>query len=153
MIADAKAGLRAVEAALAPAPVGEVRKWLTGLGTLSAGQMSLEDARAKIGAYAALLDAPVFVLTTENLKEAGKKFTWFPSFGEVAAFLDGKTAELRRTKSRLAALANAAPTPKIEKTAKPWSQRSQEERDRFDQMMKKAFNSLAVEEKTPDEAK
>lgn len=144
MIADAKAGLRAVEAALAPAQVGEVRKWLIGLGTLCAGQMELSDAKVKIGAYATLLQVPIFLLTTENLREAGAKFSWFPSFAEVSAFFEAKLIPLRVMQTRLTLLANTKPAPKVEKAFIPWSQRSQEERDRFDQMIAKAKRSVSV---------
>lgn len=144
MIADAKAVIPAYEAALAPAGRQEVGKWLTALGTLVAGRLSAEDAKVKISAYLELLTAPACSLTRESLAEAGRRFTWFPSFGEVQEFLDEAARPTKGMLHRLRMLAAAPPTPKVaEEPFVPWSKRTPEEKERFEQMMAKARAKLS----------
>lgn len=103
--ADALRALPAAQAAIAPAPRRLVTEWLALLGVLVAGSHSADDAKAKIGAYVALLDHPALCFTSESLRAAGREFRWIPSFAELSAFLDALAKNARDAASRLEVLA------------------------------------------------
>jgi hypothetical protein len=128
LIAAAKRFLPATEDALKPAPRQKAKDWLAMLGTLCAGQMTAADAKAKIGVYVPLMEAPELVLTRETLREAGERFKWFPSFAEISAFMDEKVGPIKQLRARLEALANAKPTLPPPSKGKAWSELTDEEK-------------------------
>ena len=70
-------------------------KWLSTLGLLVAGRMATADARARLSAFGPLLaDYPVRVFTMETLREAARRFKWFPSYAELAELLDEVAREI-----------------------------------------------------------
>ena len=88
------------DAMLEPVSQIDFAKWLASLGILCAGNMTADDAKAKIGAYKTLMHPPRGVLTQESLDKAGRTFKWFPTYGEVAEFLDAEERELRNQMAR-----------------------------------------------------
>ena len=113
LIADARAAVPALEAALAPGGPESIALWLTQLGTALGGRLSPDEAREKVATYTKLLahrDIPRFVFTTRSLAEASKQFApWFPAEGELAAFLEGLVKDHRATLTRCRTLADASP--------------------------------------------
>ncbi len=113
--AEAKAALTAAKAALEPPARATVGKWLAGLGMLAAGKTDAATASAKLAAYARFLDHPAACFTEASLKAAARRFKWFPSFAEIAQFLDEEARPWRDRHSRLDRLACAeADEPKTE---------------------------------------
>lgn len=70
------------------------------LGALCAGAMSADEARTRIAAYLPLLRPARGALSKESLDRAGRAFKWFPTYGEVAAFLDQEADDLRAQLTR-----------------------------------------------------
>lgn len=65
-----------------------IRHWLGGLGTLTAGTMSNDEARAKAGAYASLMeDWPEWVFCKASLEHVARECKFFPAYSEVATHL------------------------------------------------------------------
>lgn len=85
----------------------DLRRWLTSLGTLVAANLTLEDARARVSAYTSLLAPVSGALTEDSLDRAGRKFKWFPSYAEIAEFLDGEKAEIEKQLSRAKQIASS----------------------------------------------
>jgi hypothetical protein len=142
LIATAEAHIAPYEAALRPAGPDAIRKWLVTLGTLCAGKTSIEDASVKVRAYVGLLDVPVCALTRESLIEAGRKFTWFPSFAEVEAFLTEKASFKRRMLARHKAIVEAKPSLPAPDPGKRWSELTSAEREQFEAAVARAKASL-----------
>jgi hypothetical protein len=95
------------EAVCQPAPPDAVRKWISTVGALVAGNMSVEDARAKLSAYTKLLEIPLGVVgDDDSLKRAGRRFKWFPAYAELAEFVDQERSRLDRLATRLRIIAN-----------------------------------------------
>lgn len=143
--------MRQVEGALRPADPQTVRQWLTALGVMVAGQMTAADAKAKVGAYVPMLDHPASCFTRETLEEAGRAFKFFPSFSEVAAFLDSKADPLKTLRQRLEAVLRA-PVTEIEKPAKRYSELTEAERAEVDAKFARAkaeARSRIVDEPAP----
>jgi len=88
-----------------PATANHCARWLASLGNLVAGQMSAQDVRDKLTAYAGNLDYPAGLYTQDSLKAAGKRFKWFPSFAELTEFLDARKADMEAELSRCRAIA------------------------------------------------
>lgn len=109
MIAEAKKSLPMIEHQLRPAAKETVSKWLANLGLLCAGQMPANDAKMKVAAYLPHIAQPECSFTAESLKAAGQKFSWFPSFAEVNAFLDEQCVDIRIVRQRLIDMAKATP--------------------------------------------
>ena len=128
LIAQAKRLLPAAEEALKPAPRQKAKDWLAMLGTLCAGQMSAADAKAKIGVYVPLLEAPELVLSRDTLREAGERFKWFPSYAEISEFLAEKVGPMKQLRARLEAIANARPSLPPPPTGKSWNELSDDEK-------------------------
>jgi hypothetical protein len=101
----ARKALPALTATMRRASDGTVKKWLASLGVLTAGKVGAADARAKITAYAAMLEHPEMCFTGTSLKTAARAFKWFPSYSEVAEFLDGECREERAALRRLKRIA------------------------------------------------
>lgn len=135
MQADAERVSRQAEAALKPADVADVRKWLASLGLLCAGQMSASDAKLKLAAYAPLLDQPACCYTQDTLREAGKRFTWFPSFAELNAFLEEYAAPLKTMRDRLRKLAEAKVAIPEQRSGKRYCELSPEKKAELDRLM------------------
>ena len=77
-----------------------VERWLAGVGMLVVGQLSEDEARAKIRAYTALLapDYPPSSFGAASLKAFAAKCKFFPAYAEVVAHLEEWTAPGRDTK-------------------------------------------------------
>ena len=72
--------------------------WLGNLGILTAGTMSSEEARLKIGAYSSLLDErPSREFTKKSLEYVASRCKFFPSYAEIAKYL-GEWNELQDKK-------------------------------------------------------
>lgn len=54
----------------------------------------------RVSAYTALLGPVSGALTEDSLDRAGRKFKWFPSYAEIAEFLDGEKAEIEKQLAR-----------------------------------------------------
>ncbi|HXQ41622.1 MAG TPA: hypothetical protein VN821_10155 [Candidatus Udaeobacter sp.] len=124
--AEAARALEAAERALAPASAETMGRWLASLGLLCAGAMAAQEARAKIGAYASLMDYPPACFTKATLREAGRRFKWLPSYAELAALLDEAAAPARALRDRLRAIAEA-PLPPAPPTRRALSDAEREE--------------------------
>lgn len=124
--AEAQCAFDAAERALAPASAETMRKWLASLGLLCAGATSVTEARAKIGAYASLMDYPPACFTKATLAEAGRRFKWLPSFAELSAFLDEVARPARQLRDRLRAIADAPlPSPPVKHAGPSEAQRAE----------------------------
>jgi len=99
--AEAERALQAIDDALQPAPQATVERWLGALGTLVAGQLSAEDARTRIAAYAAMLNYPRHAYTRSSLDAAARSCKWFPSYAEVCQLLDAEVAAAHRQRHLL----------------------------------------------------
>lgn len=90
--------------------------WLAQVGILSAGKMSVDEAKARISAYVALLDFPAVCYGPESLKRAGSKFKFFPSFAEVEEHLSREVWWVKAQAYRLQRI-GAEPKPDPAKPA------------------------------------
>jgi hypothetical protein len=105
--AEAERLLAACDAALHPASRDTVTRWLVALGPLVAGNMPLEDVRARVSGYVAVLEAPPMCFTRNTLKNAAARFKWFPSVAELSTMFGEITAQARETKFQAARVAAA----------------------------------------------
>lgn len=111
------------EAVLADKPT--ISKWLASLAVLCAGgNMTAEDAKAKLQAYAAMFDGqlPASILTRSSLDEVARKFKFLPSYGELAPALSRLANPVLRRVDRLETLL-ALPPPEP-----PWTPPSDAEK-------------------------
>jgi hypothetical protein len=139
----ARSRLRAAENLLRPADKQTLAKWLATLGVLCAGQMSADDAKTKIAAYVPLLDVPAAILTKQTLQDAGREFKWFPSFAELAAFMDRQSWPLRKLAARLRRIAEMAPA--IEhREGGDWSELTPEQKAELDAKLQAVKNKLGL---------
>lgn len=104
---DAKRMLPLAEAELELAKISDRQKWLMTLGVLCSGNLTAADAKEKLSAYGYLLKYSDAVFTEETLEGAGRKFTWFPSFSELASFLDELELPILNRVARLSKIASA----------------------------------------------
>ena len=150
-IQAAKARLGRAEALLKPADEKLVRNWLGRLGVLCAGQMTSADAKIKIENYVPLLKCPASVLNQHTLEDAGRRFKWFPSYAEIAEFIDGKTWVMRKLAARLKMLSET--TPQLEhQPGSDWKTLSQEQKDAIDAKLAQAkaiIDGVADKLRTP----
>jgi hypothetical protein len=107
-IEEARRALPLVNQALQLASYQKRRTWVAKVGVLCTGKT--ENARAKVDEYAELLEVPDIVLNAENLREAGRRFTYFPSFKDLDRFLSELADPIRQLKVRLEVIANAVPS-------------------------------------------
>lgn len=135
LILDAQRAATAYGRLLVRAPDHLVNSWLNALGTLMAGQMTAGDAKVKIAAYAGLLDHPSLCYTQQTLAAAGRKFKWWPSFAELAEFLDDIAREPRRHATRINALANTSPRVPPEEQPRRYKDLSPEEQQAHNDFM------------------
>jgi hypothetical protein len=140
---EAARAIPQAEAALRPADKQTAREWLMALGVLVAGQMTTNDAKAKIGAYAPLLDHPACCFTRATLEEAGRQFKFFPAFAEIAAFLDEQRAPLVLMRGRLKAIAAVRPP---ESRQPRYSDLSAEQRAQLDEIMSRFRGSRTLDD-------
>lgn len=141
LIQDARSALPAAEADCRPADKAQVGKWLNALGMLCAGSMTAQEAAAKLNAYSTMLEVPASVLTRTNLDEAAKKFTWFPSYAEVAQFLEARSSVKRKIRDRLERIATSTPSQQ-EPANVPWSQRTEDQKARLDSILAETYARL-----------
>jgi hypothetical protein len=128
---DAAEAGRRVAQSLLPADQQTVKHWLAALGVLVAGQMPAADAKAKLGAFAPMLKHPPVCFTRDTLEAAGRAFKFFPSFSELAAFLDEQMQPLVNLRVRLDTVARA-PVTEITPPPKRYSQLTDDERAQVD---------------------
>jgi hypothetical protein len=71
------------------AKVDDVRKWITALGVLTAGNMTRVEAEMKLRAYVPLLQDrfPPAAFTQSSLEAVASQCRFFPSYADVAAHL------------------------------------------------------------------
>lgn len=108
MAAEAARIVAAMDAKSDLARVTDMEEWLASLGPLVAGNISVEDARAKLAAYCGMLEYPAACFTKASLAKAAKRFKFFPTFSELTEFLDAQHADLRVKRQRLEAIVRAA---------------------------------------------
>lgn len=127
---EARGLLPAIEAQLTPADQPEVERWLATLGALTARRdMAVQDAQIRLRAYASLMTVPAGCLTREVLARAGRKFTWFPAYAEVAEFIEAEADKLRSRKRRLQRIAEHVTAPThAEPKPRRWADLTDEER-------------------------
>lgn len=101
LIAEAKHVRPQLERYLEPAPEHVKLRWLTQLGTLTAGSSTVEEALTRIKAYARDLDHPAFCFTDSSRVDAARRFKFWPSFAELARFLDEVAQPHRERLQRL----------------------------------------------------
>jgi hypothetical protein len=132
--AEARAELDRLAESLEPAGKERMAQWLATLGTISAtGNMTVADAKAKLGAYASLLAYPVACLTRESLDRAGRAFKWFPTYAEIAEFLDAEQRRVETRRKRLERLlSDEERATKAEPKPKRYADASDEDRARID---------------------
>lgn len=98
-----------------PAAAASVQSWLGSLGVLCAGgKTSVTDAALKLQAYSDLLAGrySAGLFTKASLGRARREFSWFPTFAEVASFLDREAAAFRVRERRLAQILTPRPAAK-----------------------------------------
>jgi hypothetical protein len=107
---EAARALDALAPVLDPAAQATIAPWLNRLGAMVASNMSADEARVKAGLMASNLAAefPIGVFTPETLRAAAREFKWFPSYAELAEYLDREARKLRRLRDRLEAVAGTA---------------------------------------------
>lgn len=112
-----------------PADDETVRQWLGDLGVLIASAMTVDEARAKLAAYTSLLteDYPRAAFTRRTLATAGRRFKYFPTFGELCDFLDDTRGDLRVKVGRVQALAKPQQPPRNEPDPECVRPRTEEE--------------------------
>jgi len=136
LIEEARQAIPAAEAACQPAPKEALSKWLNSLGVLCAGRMSAEDAAVKLQAYSAMLEVPASILNKHTLDEAARQFQWFPSYSEIAQFLDPRAAAKTKILDRVRRIAAASPTRSEARTT--WANLPQDRKDRVNEALKRA---------------
>lgn len=126
-----------------PADGDVVRKWLGDLGVLVAGAMGVDEARAKLAAYANLIadDFPRAAFTRRTLATAGRRFKFFPSFSELSEFLDETHGDLRTKVDRLQALAKPGRQPRTQVEEEPVSIQERQRMGELFGMLAKAMAS------------
>jgi hypothetical protein len=151
---EAEAGLRSLRVAMQPPPAPTMRKWLATLGTLTAGKVDAEDAATRIDAFVGMLDYPAQCFTKRTLDAAARRFRWFPSFAELAEFLDEQAAPLRTLADRLEQLlqvpATALPGPAKDKAAPLYRDLTPEQQAEHDRLMRSFRETTAPERKRPE---
>jgi hypothetical protein len=100
-----------------------VLDWLKSLGVLCAGNMTVEDARTRCGAYATMLSEafPAAAFTRKSLEEVASRCKWFPSYAEVVAAL----GEIRRESLTIQQRMGAVPIREITQQFVPDSEEVQ----------------------------
>lgn len=101
---DALNTLRRLDVAMTVATEDLVRKWLTVLGNLVASRHGADEAHQAVRSYATMLDYPCSCFTRDTLRDAAKRFKFWPAFAELAEFLDALVADQRALRDRLEAL-------------------------------------------------
>ena len=132
--ADAQAALESLRLVT---DVETVKKWLMALGTLVAKNMTVADAKVRIGAYTpGMVAYPPECFTRETLYQAGREFTWFPTYAEVARFMDERASAARNLAHRLKKIAEAPiGEPERPEVAKRYKDLTPDEQIKFDQLM------------------
>lgn len=133
MIAEARAAMAAVDAALQPAPIDLVKRWLEALGALVAAAPGEAEAARKIHAMATMLEFPASAFNRASLNAAARKFRFFPSYAELCEHLEAETAEAKRLRHQLRR-AVALPVAEHQPRGR-WSEMTDEQRAEFDRLM------------------
>lgn len=119
-----------------------IRKWMASLGVMCAGQMSAGDAKAKISVYVPMLDLPACCFTTETLEDAGRKFKWFPSYGELMELLEPKARPARTLAFKLRKISEAPERTVRPEPSQKWQTMTPDQRLEFEQRMAAAKDGL-----------
>ncbi len=99
---------------MVPVSLERITMWLTELGVLCAGGMSVADAKLKIITYGKrLMDYPTAAFTDKSLTEAARKFKFFPTFSELDEHLLAKSKFYDRRVKRLELIAGHQERPAI----------------------------------------
>ena len=132
--AEAERALAAIDASLQPAPREIVDRWVAALGTLVAGgNLTVEEARVKGAAYAAMLNYPRSAYTRSSLDTAARACKWFPSYAELCQLLDAEVAEAQRQRHLLRRAVTA--TVESEKPVGKWSTMTDAQKAEFEATM------------------
>lgn len=77
--------------------IEKVRDWLKALGALCAGSLALEEAEARIAAFAPLLSRAFagWAFCDASLEAVARGCRWFPAYGELCDLLAAWCAENR----------------------------------------------------------
>ncbi len=150
---EARQTLAAAEAAVEQAPRKLVKKWLATLGVLASGRLSVTDAQVKLAAYSKLLDHPIHCYTDETLAQAARRFTWFPSFAEVAAFLDEVAREVRDVVRGLRHIAEGPAKVTLEEGHKWIRDMDDAEREKFFDCERERLGLVAPDDTAPGQFK
>lgn len=117
--AIASQALALIETKFEPANPDGVRRWLQMLGTMTAGKTSAAEAHTKVELFAGMLDFPAGCYSKATLKAAAEKFSWFPSYAELHAFLTEENRRMFKDKFRLEQIAHfkpKIPEPEIDRS-------------------------------------
>lgn len=140
--AEAERALAAIDASLQPAPREIVDRWVAALGTLVAGgNLTVEEARVKGAAYAAMLNYPRSAYTRSSLDTAARACKWFPSYAELCQLLDAEVAEAQRQRHLLRRAVTA--TVESEKPVGKWSTMTDAQKAEFEATMAKFRSRFA----------
>lgn len=145
---EARELLEQHERASQPADMAAVRIWLAGLGMLTAGKMTAEDAKSKILAYAGTMKYPAGVFTQDSLDRAGRNFKkWFPTYGEVCEFLDREKSAIGVKAGRLRIIAAGGRKPAgvgaVQGRESPRQKPTEDDKARVAELMVKVRANLA----------
>jgi len=110
IVDEAQRAAKQLEHALKPATEDVKAKWLAQLAQLCA-PVSAEDGLTRLRAIARDLDHPPLCFTDETRIAAARRFKFFPSFAELAGFLDGVRHPYRERLGRLRQIRPALPAP------------------------------------------
>ena len=102
---DAEQSLPIAQALCDPAPKDRAKQWLATLGTIVAGNMPAAEAQMRLKAYVGLIEIPAGMMTRQLLDRAGRRFKFFPSYSELAEFVDEEKHRLEETARRLRIIA------------------------------------------------
>jgi len=143
--ADAQRLLAGRAGEFGPANLGTIEQWLVMVGTLTAKNMTVADAKAKIRVYSnALAEYPPCCFTKETAFAAGKRFEWFPAFAELAGMLEEVAAPIRELHRRLNAIVSAPTALPIaqQKPAPRYNELTPEQRAEFDKTMADYYREM-----------
>ncbi len=137
---EARRQLASAESELEPARKSDVRKWLVSLAVLCSGNLSVANTKEKMVAYSHLLSYAPVMFTEETLELAGRKFTWFPSYGELCAYLDELELPFRNRAARIALISKAP----VEDAPKSRQEPLDERRAHTEKIMREFTASMSI---------
>lgn len=139
-IDEATRAAQQLEQALAPAPDFVKLQWLAQLAKLTGGNASLAEILERIKALAADLDYPALCFTDATRRDAAYRFKFFPTFAELARFLEEVQAPYRDRVRRLKRVAGA--NVEAEQRGRAWHELTDDERRAHEQLMERVRERL-----------